>query len=65
MLTTSKLWCVHTIYYTEIAELVVCVREITLQWERHVDEHTMRDMATSYSAGYNGVAHSGRPRFNK
>ena len=24
----------------------------------------MRDMATSYSAGYDGVAHVGRPGFN-
>ena len=54
--------CAH--YYSEMAELVVCFREIALQWERHVDEHTMRDMATSYSAGYDGVAHSGRQRFN-
>ena len=56
--------CAHC--YSETAELVVCVREIALQWERHVDEHTMRDMATFYSAGpgYDGVAHSGRPRFN-
>jgi hypothetical protein len=52
--------CAH--YYSETAELVVCVWEIALQWERHVDEHTMRDMATSYSAGYDGVAHVGRPR---
>ena len=51
--------CAH--YYSEIAELVVCVREIALQWEHHVDEHTLRDMAASYSAGY---AHVGRLRFN-
>lgn len=39
----------------------MCVREITSQWERHIDEQVHREVATSYSAPH---ARVGRPRFN-
>ena len=47
-------------YYSEIAEFVQCVREVV---SHHLYERMSRDVATSYSAPTENVAH-GRPRFN-
>ena len=33
-------------YHAEIADLVVCVREIYSQWERHIDDRVMEDVAS-------------------
>ena len=55
---------VSAYYYSEIAELLVCVREIASQWERHIDEQVHMHAATSYSAPHENVARVGRPRFD-
>ena len=51
-------------YHAEIADLVVCVREIYSQWERHIDDRVIGDVASSYSAVYSTVSRVGRPRFD-
>ena len=51
-------------YHAEIADLVVCVREIYSQWERHIDNRVMGDVTSSYSAVYSTVSRVGRPRFD-
>ena len=55
---------VSAYYYSEIAELLVCVREIASQWERHIDEQVLMHAATSYSAPHENVVRVGRPRFD-
>ena len=52
-------------YYSEIAGLLQCIREIASLWERHLDEELSRDGrgVTAYSAPTESTAR-GRPRFN-
>lgn len=54
---------VHARYSSEIAELIARVRQIVLQWEHYIDEHMMRDAATSYVVPRERVVHAGQPRF--
>lgn len=49
-------------YYSEIADLVVCVHQIASQWEHYIDEQMMRDAATSYVAPQESAGDVGRPR---
>lgn len=60
----SQVQIVSAQYHAEITELTVCIREISSQWERHIDDQVVRDVSTSYSTPLTTVSRVGRPRFD-